>query len=72
MSYQIIETIHLVSDDGLINEGQDCWWKCCKQNGPCNWCGTGLCCKKGVIKNGCDGTFGGGSTHQCSLPDPGW
>ena len=57
-----------MSQDGQRNAGEDCWWKCDKQEGPCNWCGTGLCCKRGSIGNGCDGTFGHGSKHVCSSP----
>ena len=57
--------------DGLRNAGKECWWECNRTAGPCSWCGTGLCCSNRKIENGCDGTFGGGSNHQCSLPDKG-
>ena len=40
--------------------------------GKCNWCGTdGWCCAKSVIKNGCDGTFGGDDVHRCVLKPKG-
>merc|ERR1711971_379719 len=32
---------------GLENGGKDCWTKCNKKQGKCNFCGfDGLCCKK--------------------------
>jgi len=43
-----------------------------KKQGPCSWCGKeGLCCTKKSswhdTSNGCDGTFGGLTMHECSL-----
>ena len=55
---------------GIKNTYKVCWWKCNKKQGPCDWCGTGMCCKKGETGNGCDGTFGGESDHRCSMPSP--
>ena len=49
----------------------DCWENCNKRDGACEWCGTGLCCRKRKIENGCDGLSGGGSRHQCTLLSPG-
>ena len=52
----------------LENENKDCWRNCNFQQGPCNWCGlNGMCCKQGVIGNGCDGTFGGENAHACAM-----
>merc|ERR1711936_776709 len=54
----------------LQNMGKDCWYKCNSKQGPCSWCGTaGMCCKKGLNdkSNGCDGTFGGSTQHECVL-----
>jgi len=54
----------------LQNTGKDCWYKCNSKQGPCSWCGTvGMCCKKGFNdkSNGCDGTFGGSTRHECVL-----
>ena len=52
----------------LENAGEDCWGGCNSQQGKCDWCGTdGWCCRKDWIGNGCDGTFGGQSNHQCVL-----
>merc|ERR1711997_945062 len=54
----------------LQNTGKDCWYKCNSKQGPCSWCGTaGMCCKKGINdkSNGCDGTFGGSTHHECVL-----
>ena len=55
----------------LQNEGVDCWLKCGGQ-GLCSWCGTrGMCCTKKPgwldYSNGCDGTFGGPTQHECVL-----
>jgi len=52
--------------------GEDCWYECGKKQGPCAWCGSeGWCCtqKSGWTdtSNGCDGTFGGVSKHECAL-----
>ena len=48
--------------------GEDCWTGCNYKQGKCGWCGTdGWCCRKDWIGNGCDGTFGGQSNHQCVL-----
>ena len=63
--------------DELENEGKDCWRNCNAKQGPCEWCGThGMCCtmKPGWTdtSNGCDGTFGGATSHECALkPKPG-
>ena len=52
----------------LENAGEDCWNGCNHKEGKCGWCGTdGWCCRKDWIGNGCDGTFGGQSNHQCVL-----
>ena len=56
----------------LQNTGEDCWHHCDSKQGPCSWCGTrGMCCKNGWhdISNGCDGTFGGISMHECVLKE---
>lgn len=54
----------------IQNRGKDCWYKCNSKQGPCSWCGSaGMCCKKGFNdkSNGCDGTFGGSTQHECVL-----
>ena len=50
----------------------DCWYHCNSQQGPCSYCGSkGMCCtrKPGYTDttNGCDGTIGGLTRHECSL-----
>jgi len=60
-------------EDGLLNKGEDCWYHCSSKQGPCSWCGSGgYCCtrKSGWtdVSNGCDGTFGGQTRHECSKP----
>ena len=56
---------------GLENGGRDCWAGCNSQQGKCHWCGAdGWCCRKNFsydTRNGCDGTFGGLTNHQCVL-----
>ena len=44
--------------DELLNAGVDCWNQCSKKQGPCNFCGTGLCCRYGWTGNGCEGSHG--------------
>jgi hypothetical protein len=57
--------IQLLGDlDGLLNSGStQCWWEC--GQGPCAYCGTGMCCRKGYVGNGCDGTTGLDADHSC-------
>ena len=54
---------------GLEHGGEECYnYKCNQKNGKCDWCGTrGYCCRKGHKGGGCDGSFGGSSSHQCVL-----
>ena len=49
------------------NTGKDCWRPCGKQQGACDWCGAGVCCRSGWWdrRNGCDGTIGGARRHEC-------
>merc|ERR1719205_367778 len=52
----------------LENGGKECYRECNTQQGKCNWCGPdGWCCRKDWVGNGCDGTIGGPSNHQCVL-----
>ena len=42
--------------------------ECYGVDGLCKWCGkTGMCCKKGQIRNGCDGKIGGYGRLECTL-----
>ena len=51
----------------IANIGLNCWYKCGEEQGPCDWCGQdGNCCKKGLTGNGCDGTIGGLTRHECA------
>ena len=53
----------------LLNAGKDCWGGCGRRQGPCEWCGSGLCCRKGWwdTRNGCDGSIGeNGKGHVCA------
>ena len=57
---------------GLNNTGTDCWYNCTSRQGPCDFCGEhGMCCtvKTGWTdtSNGCDGSFGGQTGHECVL-----
>ena len=52
--------------DELLNAGVDCWNQCSKKQGPCAFCGTGLCCRKGSEGNGCDGSLGIANAHVCT------
>merc|ERR1712179_72566 len=67
-------TVEAKLDPKLMNTGKDCWSYCNGQQGPCSWCGSeGMCCtqKSGYpASNGCDGSFGGQTMHECALkPD---
>ena len=53
----------------MKNEGVDCWDSCNGQQGPCDWCGAGVCCRYGWDdkSNGCDGSIGyPGMGHVCA------
>merc|ERR1712070_668583 len=50
---------------GLRNAGKNCWTPCHKKNGKCAWCGTGVCCRHGWKKGGCDGKQGAKKHHAC-------
>ena len=50
--------------------GEECYSKCNENQGKCDWCGEGLCCRKGFQGGGCDGSFGGPSNHQCVTKPP--
>ena len=53
----------------LLNEGKECYNDCGQQQGPCSYCGGGLCCRLGWsdTSHGCDGTFGDPDDHICTL-----
>jgi hypothetical protein len=59
----------------LLNENKDCWGGCGAKQGPCSFCGSGNCCRKGWwdTSNGCSGASGvHGMGHVCvaaELPD---
>ena len=64
-----IDILNLLAD--AENTGKDCWYECGEKQGPCEWCGSmNLCCTQKVdwtdYSNGCDGTIGGRTTHQCT------
>ena len=73
-SYLCVENFRMMicSSGKIENEGMDCWSGCNNKQGPCEWCGSmGFCCTKknswNDTSNGCDGTFGGASRHECVL-----
>ena len=53
--------------ENLQNEGKHCWNECSQKQGDCEYCGSGLCCRKSYEfkTNGCDGTIGGDDAHVC-------
>lgn len=58
-------------DLGLENYGQECWSQCDEQQGPCSFCGTGLCCAYEFpdTSNGCHGSgIPGILNHHCAYP----
>lgn len=52
----------------LTNGGEDCFEMCNGEHGPCEFCGGGLCCRKGLAGNGCDAHAGKTFHHTCVLP----
>ena len=61
-----------ISLSEYVNIGRECLTPCNGNQGSCSYCGTkGMCCthKSGWTdtSNGCDGSFGGTTTHLCSV-----
>jgi hypothetical protein len=66
IEYKIVTFSSTQSIAPLEHSGENCWNKCNTKQGKCRWCGTeGLCCNKGTIGNGCDGSFGGNNEFKC-------
>eukprot|EP00397_Hematodinium_sp_SG-2012_P005052 GEMP01005069.1.p1 GENE.GEMP01005069.1~~GEMP01005069.1.p1 ORF type:complete len:547 (-),score=58.01 GEMP01005069.1:2409-4049(-) len=51
----------------LLKENESCWNHCHNRSGPCTWCGSGKCCRKGyTLGDGvCLPGEGGDSQHIC-------
>jgi len=69
------EMLYSRSIAGVENYGHNCWDECGSQQGPCSFCGTGLCCAYDFpfdTSNGCSGSVGipGITHHVCSYPPP--
>ena len=61
---------------GLLHAGEQCWHgytqgQGCTDGGPCAFCGSGRCCRQGVVDRRCNGTMGGTSRRECIAVDPG-
>jgi len=72
LGHASVQASTIPASSDLTNTGKDCWYKCGSKQGPCEWCGTkGMCCKNGFKdkSNGCDGTFGGLTRHECDLKE---
>ena len=57
--------------NGVVKEGEDCLGGCSGRQGHCEWCGSGMCCRKGWhdTSTGCDGSLGDDGKHVC-VPAP--
>jgi hypothetical protein len=55
----------------LRNEGKGCWDACGRRDGPCDWCGSGYCCRHDWDGGGCTKRMGiaGWWYHTC-VPGP--
>ena len=62
---------HKISQ-GVQNVGRGCWKRCASRQGPCAFCGTGLCCREGWhdTTSGCDGSDLNNKEHTCVVPPP--
>lgn len=51
----------------LEHAGENCWEACDYTSGPCDWCGSGKCCRKGYNggENGCKADEGFDNFHGC-------
>ena len=52
---------------GAMRIGLECWNHCNKKSGRCDFCGTGMCCRRGeqYEVNGCKSWWGGANRHEC-------
>merc|ERR1712110_1314605 len=55
------------ANQGVLNEGKDCWGGCHQRQGRCQqYCGDGYCCRYGWTGGGCNGLLGiQGKGHVC-------
>ena len=67
----ILRISHFISPESQEEEARrGCFAQCGHKSGPCDECGTnGLCCKKRVVENGCDGRMGKLSHYACVTPE---
>jgi len=59
-------------DPSLKNANKPCWFQCSKRQGPCSFCGSGYCCRRGFAdtSNGCDPTIGTNPHHHLCAAAP--
>ena len=57
----------------LQNYNVKCLDECGKKQGPCSFCGTGMCCRKGWhdSSNGCDQSLGISREDHTCVASPG-
>jgi len=62
------------NEEGLDHAGEDCWNECQHQEGECDFCGSGKCCRYGWGRSGdgCSPFEGiqGRPHHVCVAPKP--
>jgi len=68
---QTLTAAAVISVGPVSHEGSDCLEGCGYRQGPCSWCGSGMCCRKGWNDtSGCDGTLGIDETRHVCVPTP--
>jgi len=57
---------------GLMHKDENCWDACNKEDGKCEWCGSGMCCRLGPswTGGGCKGTIGSSQDHHLCVATP--
>ena len=71
-AYASESNVYIQIAGSLQNPHEECLDHCSQQSGPCQWCGSGKCCKKGHNggENGCGMNEGGEDSHVCVRSAP--
>lgn len=66
VEYKAAATAIWDASNGVHNFGQSCEDACQRLSGPCDFCGSGYCCRYGRTSSTCDGKMGiRGRGHVC-------
>lgn len=69
----VIPILNFLINGPLRNPGEKCWYSCGQRQGPCSFCGGGICCRKHWwdYSGGCNG-YKGCYGYHCCVRRGGW